>query len=751
MSLFRSPIWLVLLAIGAASCGQTPAEYLARGNRYVEAKKYPEAIVEYLNAIRLEPQNGEARFRLGQAYEEVHNYPSAAQQYVNAAELMPTNVAAQIKGASMFLLGRKFDEARTCAERALRQQPKNVVALVLHANAMAGLKRSGAALADIQRAIALDPTRSATYSELGVFQFANGAQEQAEENLKKAADQAQTSAEPHLTLASLYWAQGRMGEAEAELKRAVGVEPSSVLANRALATFYLGAERPSEAEKHLKAIVAADPTTGARLALADYYIVLNRSNDAISLLNVVAQDREGYGEARSRIAAIAYEAGRQEEAHRILDETLAQDKSSSRALMTKSQFLLVEQKSDEALELLKASVAADSRSIPAHYMLATFHAANQDPDAAVREFNEVLKLNPQALAAKMELARLHLANGDPALAADFARQVVAAKPQNVEAGLLFVRALVGNGETTRAQSELATILKTHPDRADVQAQSGNLQMRLGEPEFARQAFQRALAIDPDAIEALNGIVMLDVKEGNLGRARGVVEERLNRRPNDSALLLLAARAYQAAGAADKTEDALRKAIETDPTNSEAYDMLGQLYMSQQKVVQAIAQFEELARRDTKSVAAHTMVGLLLQAQNRPAAAQESYQRALDLNPRAAVAANNLAWLYAEGGGNLDLALQLAQIAKEQLPELPDVNDTLGWVYYRKDLPQLAVGPMQLSIERDPTNPTYRYHIGLAYMKTGDLDLAKEALEHALKLNPDFDGASDARKLLSLLQ
>src|SRR5438045_3759599 len=83
-----------------------------------------------------------------------------------------------------------------------------------------------------------------------------------------------------------------------------------------------------------------------------------------------------------------------------------------------------------------------------------------------------------------------------------------------------------------------------------------------------------------------------------------------------------------------------------------------------------------ARRDTKAVMANTLLGIIAEMQNRPVDARSRYERALQLEPKAATAANNLAWLYAESGENLDVALQLAQTAKAGLPDTPEVNDTL---------------------------------------------------------------------------
>src|SRR5262249_10338189 len=157
---------------------------------------------------------------------------------------------------------------------------------------------------------------------------------------------------------------------------------------------------------------------------------------------------------------------------------------------------------------------------------------------------------------------------------------------------------------------------------------------------------------------------------------------------------------------------LRHTIEKDASNMDAYSMLGGLYAQGGQIDRALAQYEAMARAQPTSVAAHTMVGTLLIAQNHPAEARRSYQRALEIDPNAAVAANNLAWLQAEAGENLDVALGLAQVAKRQLPDQPSVNDTLGWIYYKKGLMSLAITLFEQAAAKDPKDPTYYYHLGL---------------------------------------
>src|SRR5262249_23228009 len=116
-----------------------------------------------------------------------------------------------------------------------------------------------------------------------------------------------------------------------------------------------------------------------------------------------------------------------------------------------------------------------------------------------------------------------------------------------------------------------------------------------------------------------------------------------------------------------------------------------------------------------------------------------------------VAANNLAWMYAVQGQQLDEALQLAQTAKAQLPDEPSVTDTLAWVYYKKNLSDLAIPLLEPLTRQEPTNPTYRYHLGLAYAKAGKDTLARQSLERALALKLPAADAVDARKTLDTLK
>jgi tetratricopeptide (TPR) repeat protein len=255
---------------------------------------------------------------------------------------------------------------------------------------------------------------------------------------------------------------------------------------------------------------------------------------------------------------------------------------------------------------------------------------------------------------------------------------------------------------------------------------------------------------PNALEPLSGLVQLDLRAGRPDEAIARVEAGLKRAEQSSDLLILAARTYAAAKKADATEDLLRRAIQLDPGRLRGYSLLAQLYVGQRRLADAESQFKTMVERNPTSVSTHTMLGMIYDMQGKIAEAEEQYVKTLALDRTAAVAANNLAYRYADDNRNLDEALQLAQTAQQRLPGEPNVADTLGWVYYRKGMTSQAIRELESAVKANDRDPLARYHLGMAYNQAGELDKAKGALRDALAISGDFAGADEARRTLASL-
>ncbi|MFB0519890.1 MAG: tetratricopeptide repeat protein, partial [Desulfatiglandales bacterium] len=145
--------------------------------------------------------------------------------------------------------------------------------------------------------------------------------------------------------------------------------------------------------------------------------------------------------------------------------------------------------------------------------------------------------------------------------------------------------------------------------------------------------------------------------------------------------------------------------------------------------------------------AYMSLGTIYQQMGNIKEAESYYRKALEIRKDFAPVANNLAWLLAERGGNIDEALGLVQMAKEKMPKDPSIMDTLGWIYYKKGLYRSAIVELQESHENMPTNPVVLYHLGMAYLKNNQKEEAKAALEKALEIDKEFPGYNEARQAL----
>src|SRR5215469_11977732 len=102
----------------------------------------------------------------------------------------------------------------------------------------------------------------------------------------------------------------------------------------------------------------------------------------------------------------------------------------------------------------------------------------------------------------------------------------------------------------------------------------------------------------------------------------------------------------------------------------------------------------------------------------------------------------------ENGENADVALSLAQIARQKMPDSPSAADTLAWVYYRKGIYGSAAILLEEALQKDPDNATYHYHIGVVYLKQKNMAAARKHLQRALQINPNAPAASEILKTLN---
>ena len=749
-----SAVLIVIAAGVAGACADAPAKaakYTASGDLYTSKRQFDEAVIEYRRALAETPAAAGVHYKLGRVYQETGDLVNAYLEYARAGDLDSSNIDANIRAGTILLLGREFQAAAARAELALQADAQHVPALVLLANAQAGLNAESQAMRRIQEAIKLDPSYAPAWTALGAVTFISGRTTEAAAAYKKAVQLDSRSIEARLALANYERATGAGADAERTLKSALEIDGTNAGVHRALALMYMSSGRREEAEPHYRALA----TDGAgRLALADYYRGVGRRGDAIKLLEELSQSHEKpeAREARLRLASIDYAAGKTVEAHRAVDALIAERPNYASARAMKAKMLLQDDAPPrEALAQAREAVKADPYLPTGQYTLGLAAFAERKLDEAAKAFEETLKLSPQSAAARMNLARVKLAQGDAAGAVATAERAADDRPADASAALLFAQALRASGDSNRARDELTKRLASGlAGDAPLHAELGWVELQRGEAAAARAAFYAALRETPGSPGARRGIIAAQLAEKKIDGARKQIAEWATAGPADASLRLLSADVELAGGNVAGAEQALKSVIANDASQVEAYERLGRVYAGQGRIDEAVAQFEALAQRSPSAAAgARTVAGILYASRNDRDAARRSYEQALASDSQAGVAANNLAWIYATDG-KLDQALGLAMTAQASLRRRPEPEDTLGWIYLKKGLTSQAVTAFERARERAPRNPVYHYHLGLAQLQSGDPAGARTSLARALQLQPDFADAADARTKLAAI-
>ena len=727
----------MLWALGCADApAPSKAEWLSRGDEFVKNKQYAEAADAYRAAVAADARDGDARMKLANAYLSAGDQKRAADEAVRAADFLPNDMDAQLLAAKLMLTQARFVDVADRMSTLLRSQPGNVSALILFGNAKAHLQDSGGALYQLA-----DAVRTTPGFEGARRQFRQGtAQEDdaiAEDALRKALQREPTLSEAQLALANFLWAAGRPDDAEPVLRRFADQNPGHASANFALGAFYLSRHRDADGEKYLKnAAATGEYGRDARFALADYYIGAKRDDAAMAMLKTMAAADDASGGVSLRVASVEFRSGKGDQAIKRVEQVLSRLPHDAPALLLRAQFLLESKQWEEAERAARTALAGSPQSSPAHATLGRILSATGDLEGALVELTEAFRRDPDNEDLPLSLAQLSLSLGRNDEAVQFARDAKRRHPDSQQAAIALVRALVLTHDYLGANLELKPLLARASSSSDVLVMLGTVQAALNNRE-AEATFKRALHADPESLDALSGLVSLDLKAGRLAEARQRVDQVVASHGNDPGYLLLAGQVYAAQNDLALTERTLRQVLAKDPANVSAAVSLGAGLRRQGRTGDAREVLEQLLRHRPRSLEAQTELAAVFSQMGKSAEAEALYVKILGQYPRAAVAGYKLATIYADRREHLEEALGLAVMALQQLPEEPDAADALGWVYTRRNFAARALEYSQEAVRVVPNNAVYRYHLGSAYLVAGERRKAQEQFTRALQIDRNF--------------
>jgi tetratricopeptide (TPR) repeat protein len=198
---------------------------------------------------------------------------------------------------------------------------------------------------------------------------------------------------------------------------------------------------------------------------------------------------------------------------------------------------------------------------------------------------------------------------------------------------------------------------------------------------------------------------------------------------------------------DVAEKAYQEELKITPGSSSALFGLGNVYDLRQQYDKAADFFHRFASAEPDNAVVHVRLGIIAERSQDFQKAISEYKSASSLDSANPVAKNNLAWIYAEHDGNLNVALGLAQEARRLQPSDPSIADTLGWILVKMNQGPSALPYLRECVANNPRKPVYHYHLGMAYLKAGKKSEAKGELRTALQSGAPFAGSVDAKETL----
>jgi len=439
-----------------------------------------------------------------------------------------------------------------------------------------------------------------------------------------------------------------------------------------------------------------------------------------------------------------------DEASKLNDEILKSNSRDVEALIHRGQVLNRRGEFSESIRVLEAALGSDRDNPVAHYHLGLAYSATGSLDRAEREWREAVRLRPSMSAAQQELAGVAIRKGDFGLLRETAEQIILSSPTLPTGYILRGTERLARNDRPAAAAAFQKAIEVAPTNPAGYIAFAAFHLNGGNSAQAERLYEQALDRDPASAQALQGLAAAILRQKQSARAAARVQQQIDRLPNNASFYLVLGQVMAENNDLDKAEAAFRRATERDSKNLDAFLLLASMQARRGSVDAAVQTYERNIQNDPRDVRSFILLGALEESRSRFDRARQLYEQALQVSPDNPIAANNLAYILLEHGGDEDTALSLAQVARRGLPKNPNTADTLAWAYYRKGAYTLAIGLLQEALKDVSQNATYHYHLGLAYQRVNNPDKARQHLRRALELQPGFDKADDARRALAEL-
>ncbi len=760
--------FLPLLLLLLASCTRDPKvqaqTMLNNANKFFSRGKYREAAIMYKRALQKDMRFGEAHYRLGLTELKLGNYGEAVKGLRRAVELQPNNTDAITKLADLYLLAatqnqsqgaQLLAEVKDLSDKLILQNPDSFDGHRLRGQVALLGKDSAEAVKEFEKANQVKPLQ--TDLVLVYFQalVLNNQFPEAEKLANELIAKEKAYSPMYDLLYVQYARQNNVPAAEALLKLKVANNPTQARYLVQLAGHYYFTGKKAEMDQVMQQLNDEKKFPEGHLLAGDFYY--QRLRDADQGRAQYEAGAKAFPKEKAvyqkRLVELFAQTGKNQQANELLAAILKDDPKDNDAIAMRAALMLTTGNRDQinaAANDLQALVTKSPQNHLYHFNLARALVAKGEIEPARLQLEEAIKIRSDFVLARIMLARIYMAKGDSAKALKEAEGAIAIDRNNLQAHLIKSSALLGMGDKDKARVELDLITKAYPQNPEARYQVGFLAYQDKDFKKAEQIFGDMYKANPNDTRGLAGVTESLAAENKMGEAIKQTQDAVAREPQRRDLKLVLAKYYVRAERYDEAIGLYQGLLQQDPRSPDLLFQMAETQRRKGDLNSAVDTFRRCSQAAPADTTCLMELGMIFEGTGKRDQAKPIWEQILKIKPDHAVALNNLAFIKAEEGVDLDQALTMSQRARQAMPNSPEVSDTLGWIYIKKNLSDSAIEIFRDLNTKVKDNPTFHFHYGMALAQKGDKANALKELKIALQSKPKKGEEDQIKELVQKL-
>jgi putative PEP-CTERM system TPR-repeat lipoprotein len=655
---------LLLGGLSACNRDQSTASLLAEARQYQQKGDQKAALIQLKNAVAKSPEDGEARLQLGTLYLETGDVVSADKELRKAASLGMTPARTLPLLGQALLAQGKAKELLTEIKPELAAKSAPLTAL--RGEALLASGDAAGAKAAFDAALAIDGGSGEAIIGLARVALQKNDTATAQRYAADAIAKDGKNPEVWMFKGGLLRGLGKPDEALAAYDKVLALRPHDRNANLEKAYIRINQKKYAEAHTEMEAARKAAPNsllvTYAQ-ALLDYSEGKNK--EARESLQRILKSAPNHMPSVLLAGAVDLNLNSPEQAQMHLRKYLEVDPNNVYARKLMAQAMLKNaQPADAAATLAPAlndtqdpqllALAGESYMQARDFTKATAYlekAVQQAPDMAalrtslgmarlnqgdtakgIADLERATELDPKsdrALAALVQ-AEIGLKHFDKALAA--ANKLETLKPTDPQTFNLKATVLLSKGDIPGARDAFEKALQVQPTFFPAAANLAKLDVMEKKPEAARKRFEAILEKDKKNFGALSALAELAMLENHPDEATTLLEKAQAENPDAIAAVLKLGNHYLVTKQEKKALTLARKFQAANPSNPELMDLLGQAQLANDDGQGALDSYSKLVNIVPKSALAQMRLADAQSKLKNDAAAAESLKRASALQP-----------------------------------------------------------------------------------------------------------------------